>query len=111
MVKRPTIYVATLAEKAPLALILAGIEEEEVPYELVTTEKKDRIAAAFELATRSPLAVGVVIDQTRAVLHYKNLPAEKPLFEIPNETTELMKLGANAARLVKGIPFKPLKEV
>lgn len=112
MTVRPTIYVTKLAPEAPLEMILYGIEEEEIPYEEVVTTKLSIIPAAYELAANSPLGVGIVVDQQQAVLHFKNLPPATPLFRVAvTEADQLMALGANAARLVKGIPFKTLKEV
>ncbi|WEG72514.1 glycerol dehydratase reactivase beta/small subunit family protein [Vagococcus intermedius] len=107
----PTIYLAKLSDTAPINAILYGIEEEEVPFEIVTCNKSTMVTAAYDLAVRSPLSVGIVLDDHQAMLHYKNLPEDEPLFQIGTEPEELMKLGANAARLVKGIPFKTLKEV
>jgi len=43
------------------------------------------------------------------VVHYKNLHAEQPLFTVTRDSADrLRRLGANAARLVKGVPFKTL---
>ncbi|WP_368251254.1 glycerol dehydratase reactivase beta/small subunit family protein [Enterococcus sp. 2201sp1_2201st1_B8_2201SCRN_220225] len=111
MTVRPTIFVTKMTEDALLTPILYGIEEEGIPYEEVVTTKLTIVEAAYELAVNSPLSVGVVVNNQEAVLHYKNLPADEPLFQIGLSTEELMKLGTNAARLVKGIPFKGLKEV
>nr|WP_239585099.1 glycerol dehydratase reactivase beta/small subunit family protein [Enterococcus xiangfangensis] len=91
--------------------VLLGIEEEGIPYEEVVTTKLTLVEAAYELAANSPLEVGIVMNKDQAVLHYKKLPEDEPLFIIDTDYEELRKLGTNAARLVKRIPFKVLKEV
>ncbi|MGT9189886.1 propanediol dehydratase reactivase beta subunit PduH, partial [Salmonella enterica subsp. enterica serovar Typhimurium] len=44
------------------------------------------------------------------VVHYKNLPASAPLFTLMHHQDSLAhrNTGNNAARLVKGIPFRDL---
>ncbi|GAA2909689.1 glycerol dehydratase reactivase beta/small subunit family protein [Enterococcus pseudoavium] len=111
MTVRPTIFVTKLVADTSLAPILLGIEEEGIPYEEVVTTKLTLVEAAYELAVNSPLEVGIVMDGRQAVMHYKKLPKNEPLFIIDTADEELRKLGTNAARLVKGIPFKALKEV
>ncbi|MGO3732296.1 MAG: glycerol dehydratase reactivase beta/small subunit family protein [Vagococcus sp.] len=103
---RPTIYVTKLSETADLKWLLCGMEEEEIPSEIVPSQHTDMIDAAYESAVNSPLAVGIAIDDKQAVLHFKSLPERGPLFIVENTREKMMTLGMNAARLVKGIPFK-----
>lgn len=94
--------------------ILEGMEEEGIPA--LTSQKTgtDAVLLAHEAAASSRLDVGVALlaEPVQAVLHHRELPAERPLAfckgqEISNQ--ELRLLGANAARLVKGDPL--LEEV
>lgn len=88
--------------------LLHGIEEEGVPVFL----KESREGAAFELgyqaALDSSLGVGIGIGaDDRIILHHSKLMKDRPLFQInQKEAHKQRTLGANAARLVKGIPFK-----
>ncbi|PVW57548.1 propanediol dehydratase, partial [Klebsiella pneumoniae] len=47
-------------------------------------------------------------DRERLIVHYKNLPASTPLFSLMYHQNRLARrnTGNNAARLVKGIPFR-----
>ncbi|HZG73485.1 MAG TPA: glycerol dehydratase reactivase beta/small subunit family protein [Chondromyces sp.] len=91
------------------SVLLHGIEEEGIPV----FWKEHREEAALELGYRaaldSSLGVGIGIGaDDRMILHYSKLVKNQPLFEIDQkETYKQRVLGANAARLVKGIPFKP----
>ncbi|WP_256958447.1 MULTISPECIES: glycerol dehydratase reactivase beta/small subunit family protein [Vagococcus] len=103
---RPTIYITKMTPSIDIKYLLYGMEEEGIPSEIRGTTQKELIKAAYEQALKSPLAVGIAIDEKQAVLHYKNLPEEEPLFMVENKRETMMTLGKNAARLVKGIPFK-----
>lgn len=49
----------------------------------------------------------VGFDDGHIIVHYKNLKPEKPLFDVAiTDAASIRKVGANAARLVKGVPFK-----
>ncbi len=106
MVNRPTIYITKMTPSIDIQHLLYGMEEEEIPSEIKGTVKKDIIQAAYEQAIMSPLSVGIAVDKKQAVLHFKNLPEKEPLFIVENDQEAMMTLGKNAARLVKGIPFK-----
>ena len=91
-----------------------GLEEEGIPF--TCAEKIDFSSIkelAFRAADNSVLGVGLGIDQDQTVvLHYYRLKPEAPLFVLPGNsyTPELGRaMGSNAARLVKGNPFKPLE--
>lgn len=106
--------------------LLLGIEEEGIPWKLQqsSNEQYDDITEqAWQAATKSPLLVGLACRQHEVVLHYRHLPTTQPLFrfvgsdrssllhrQLPKyslaEIEELRRLGNNAARLVKGQPFK-----
>lgn len=87
-----------------------GLEEEGIPG-VRGAEATGGGAAelAYAAAQASPLATGVGIAPDGLAVHYSRLPREHPLFFLPRgECTpaQARRLGANAARLVKGIPFK-----
>lgn len=91
--------------------VLWGLEEEGIPYEIAELESGAPEAIAKQAADGSQLNVGIGIDgkERRAVLHHRDLHEEKPLLSIDLNDTgafELLRaLGANAARLVKGVPL------
>lgn len=86
----------------------AGMEEEGVPCFLLTVEEPDVITLAYRGAHASPLGVGVGISPAGMCIHYQKLPERQPLFVLDNENNlaEWRRFGYNAARLVKGLPFK-----
>jgi hypothetical protein len=93
---------------ADLKEVLYGIEEEQIPYKLTRMADDDTIKRAYDAAEASRLSVGLAYDPQKIVVHYKNMDADKPLFVVKRTEgqTVLRQLGNNAARLVKGIPFK-----
>ncbi|MFD1123922.1 glycerol dehydratase reactivase beta/small subunit family protein [Lentilactobacillus raoultii] len=95
--------------KIPERLIpmLFGIEEEQIPFQFETINLDTAVERAYRAAVISRLSVGISFDDNKIIIHYKNLHPEQPLFskEIGNPS-EIRKMGANAARLVKGVPFK-----
>lgn len=102
--------------KDQLSQIQYGLEEEGVPFS--SEEKREALSAeklSFAAAEASVLGVGVGIDKNQTVvLHYRRLHPDFPLFTLPGEdyTPSLGRIiGSNAARLVKGNPFKPLEEM
>ncbi len=92
-------------------IISLGIEEEGVPY--VITESPDAASGmhlAYKAAESSHLGVGIGVADNIA-LHYIKLKEDSPLFNIKSTDNEdtLRALGANAARLVKRMPFKSVQ--
>lgn len=84
-----------------------GIEEEQIPSAVKDIDVADVVERAYQSALNSRLSVGVANDGNRIVVHYRNLKADQPLFDEQVTSRQQMRdLGANAARLVKGIPFK-----
>jgi hypothetical protein len=89
--------------------ILWGIEEEGIPYKTKQVEEGPVVELGYEAALDSILDVGIGIGISgKVVLHHAKLDKTVPLFtsgvKVPDAA--LRTLGANAARLVKGIPFK-----
>ena len=109
--QRPSIIISAFLHtgiEVKLRELQAGMEEEGVPCTLVTGEQSDPIALAFKGAQASPLGVGVGISPAGMCIHYHKLPENQPLFVLENqgESAEWRRYGYNAARLVKGLPFK-----
>lgn len=111
--ERPTIVIGSIdrddLRSEWLKPLLNGIEEEQIPFSLQSIAVEDTVSRAYQAALASRLSVGIACDNKRYVIHYKNLPEQEPLFDVTVvDTKQLRALGANAARLVKGIPFKNL---
>ncbi|MDR2342989.1 MAG: glycerol dehydratase reactivase beta/small subunit family protein [Spirochaetaceae bacterium] len=88
--------------------LLFGAEEEGVPCEVEAAGEGGAVALAYKAAAASVLGVGLGLDDAgMAAVHYNKLPAEKPLFTLNYRLDggKLRSLAANAARLVKGMPF------
>jgi len=90
--------------------VLAGLEEEGVPWEIKEAVVDDEVKLAYHCAQTSPLGVGVAIGKDGiVVIHLARLPQDKPLFYLSKDRgcRELWRIfGSNAARVAKGIPFK-----
>ncbi|GKT02922.1 glycerol dehydratase reactivase beta/small subunit family protein [Furfurilactobacillus sp. WILCCON 0119] len=111
MATEPTILIAG-QEQAAILPLLYGIEEEEIPFRWTTeTTAQTAIGRAFEAAQMAQLNVGIGFDDEAAYLHHNSLPADKPLARVPlSDPADLRRLGANAARLVKRVPFKDFEK-
>ncbi|WP_099975033.1 glycerol dehydratase reactivase beta/small subunit family protein [Lactobacillus terrae] len=116
-VKKPSIYIASGIDNKNIKQIYYGIEEEEIPFTFVDDEKIENLSSmetikkAYQASLSSQLGVGIAFDDSFAYLHQKSLPENEPLFRVRTTDLEnLNQLGTNAARLVKGIPFKEIKE-
>ena len=90
--------------------LLFGIEEEGIPFSLETRgTDEDILRMADEASHASALSVGVGCTADTLVLSYQNLPPHQFIYRLRNykQAQQAMRaLGANAARLVKGNPFK-----
>lgn len=88
--------------------VLLGIEEEGIPVEIQAATQGEVIHCAWLAACRSPLLVGIACDDSRLVVHYRRLAASAPLFTLSSRHSRLAqrRIGNNAARLVKGVPFR-----
>ncbi|GAB6179576.1 hypothetical protein JCM14036_08950 [Desulfotomaculum defluvii] len=110
---KPSIIICTVpfeGSETKLREIQAGIEEEGVPYLLQKSEQSDRVDLAYQGANASQLGVGIGISPTGICIHYHKLPEDQPLFSLDGDGTpeEWRYFGYNAARLVKGLPFKDM---
>lgn len=92
--------------------LLNGVEEEGVPSFVKEKLEKSALELSYQAALESTLGVGIGIgEDSQVILHYTKLAKSQPLFNINlKETYKQRVLGANAARLVKGIPFKSFEE-
>jgi hypothetical protein len=91
--------------------LLLGIEEEGIPYEIKGMDGESSMVYSFKAAEESRLDVGLGIGHDGYVtLHHVKLKRDRPLFRINAniQHTSLRLLGSNAARLVKGVPFKDM---
>lgn len=90
--------------------VLLGIEEEGIPFVIQQQSAGEVVECAWQAARQSPLLVGIACDAEKLVVHYKNLPTSAPLFTLTYRQNSLDRrsTGNNAARLVKGIPFRDL---
>ncbi|OMC00155.1 pduH protein [Mycobacterium sp. NS-7484] len=91
--------------------VLAGIEEEGVPYAVLPGA--DAVSApelALRAAQRSPLQVGVGVTAVGEV-SVRHAKLADPLPELSSgsgiDATTARILGHNAARIVVGLPLKP----
>lgn len=90
-----------------------GVEEEGVPYILRRSNNKDARIIAKEMSMLSKLDIGIAYDaQGNICIHHKMFPDAFYLFyvNIKKQKVNLRHVGANSARLTKGIPFKSINE-
>lgn len=113
---RPSILVYVENEQESLFKeILAGIEEEGIPYDLIKKpiEKKNFVEKIYSLCHKSRMGIAVGVQESEVVLHYNKLKEDKPLLDIKlnfYEKEKARKIGSNAARLYKSMPFKDVNE-
>ena len=93
--------------------ITYGIEEEGIPYEIKEEDISDIVKKAYEESMNSRLSLGIAVNDEKAVFHYSKLKENSPLFLVNMKSLdkkELRAYGSNAARLIKGIPFKEVEK-
>lgn len=109
---RPTIkvfYDCDQLSVSDFTNILLGIEEEGIPFDVQEVHESNCLELAHKASLESRLGVGIGISKEGIVLQYEKLDKAAPLFKIKLYQKDLFRsLGANAARLVKKMPFKPL---
>jgi Dehydratase medium subunit len=113
--QRPVIMVFTGGVVSSAREVLAGIEEEGVPYTAQSAADAHSHEAAADLAIRaaaqSPLQVGVGVGASgdACVCHAR---LAHPVFEVAAGVVgaAMRTLGHNAARIVAGLPLKPLAD-
>lgn len=106
------IYLDNRSSTEDIQFVLYGMEEEKIPYSLEQKNFSTATEAAYVAANTSSLNVGIGYVNNEVVLHYKNLAPETPYQSIQRVVTcpplILKRFGGNAARLVKGVPFKSI---
>lgn len=114
--QKPVIHVYYCRQMKDISCFLQlmfGMEEEGVPCFIEAHEEKTALELGYKAAESSSLDVGIGIGEDETViLHYAKLKREEPLFQINlcGDKARLRALGANAARLVKGVPFKSIPD-
>lgn len=107
--RRPVVRVVTFrTDPALVQPLLWGLEEERIPAEVGAAERGGAAVLAEEAAHMSALNVGIAFDGETVALHHRDLAGRAPLFvlDAADITPErLLRLGKNAARLVKGNPL------
>ena len=108
---KPNVRVLMSPDASPAALrqLTYGMEEEGIPWEESSKQGMDALNLAWEAAQASRLEVGLGLDNQFVILHYSKLGQDQPLYCVPARQLDKVRLlGANAARLVKKLPLKPL---
>ncbi|AOT72713.1 glycerol dehydratase reactivase beta/small subunit family protein [Geosporobacter ferrireducens] len=115
--EKPSIYVyysSCIDDLSAFHHLIWGIEEEGLPYRMMPQPENTSLKLSYMAAESSSLSVGLGIGSDGLIiLHYGKLPFEMPLFQIPHTSSVsvMRAVGANAARLVKGIPFKSVDSI
>lgn len=113
----PCIFVCINNLKEPfLKEILAGIEEEGIPYNVknINFNESTILREVYTAAQESRMGIAIGVIEGRVVLHFNKLKEEKPLVDIKLDLYEKEKariVGCNAARLYKIMPFKDIESV
>lgn len=110
--RRPAIQVVLYrADRTLLLPVLCGIEEEQIPAEVGEASHGGAADLADAAAHASALNVGIAFDGEAGeiALSHRDLSGRPPLFLIARADftlLNLIRLGKNAARLVKGDPLE-----
>lgn len=113
---RPSVNVCTdNPAESLLKEILAGLEEEGIPYKLedMSFTLDNMVKIAYEASEESRMGIAIAIKNNRIVLHYNKLKENHPLMDIRldyNEKNKAREIGCNAARLYKIMPFKSFED-
>ena len=88
--------------------VCAGIEEEGVLYQVLSLEG-DVDELAYAAAKESMLGAGIGMTGNRLAMQMQRLPKGKNVFELCTPSFwQCRNLGANSARAIKKMPFKPV---
>lgn len=115
--QRPSIFViVSNHEELILKELLAGIEEEGIPYDVkyLNLSEDTVLRDLYVESQKSRIGIAVAIINNRIILQNNKLKEEKPLIDItltsqPQEKARIV--GTNAARLYKVMPLKDIKDV
>lgn len=109
VVNKPTIIIYSRnPDEDLLREVCAGIEEEGVLYQVFSREgETDELA--FEAAKESMLGCGIGINGVHLAMQMQRLPKGHNVFELyAPRFWQCRNLGANSARAIKKMPFKPV---
>ena len=105
VVNKPSIIIYC---QEPLREVCAGIEEEGVLYQVISLEG-DVDELAYAAAKESMLGSGIGMTGNRLAMQMQRLPKGKNVFELCAPAFwQCRNLGANSARAIKKMPFKPV---
>ncbi|MHC6179011.1 glycerol dehydratase reactivase beta/small subunit family protein [Clostridium sp. JNZ X4-2] len=95
--------------------ILAGLEEEGIPYQLknINFTQDNIIKIAYEASEESRMGIAIAMKNDKVVLHYNKLKENHPLINVRLDYYEKDKarvIGCNAARLYKIMPLKSFED-
>jgi hypothetical protein len=113
----PCIFVCLNNLNEPfLKEILAGIEEEGIPYNVknISFNEGTILREVYVAAQESRMGIAIAVMEDRIVLHFSKLKEEKPLIDVKLNLYEKEKariIGCNAARLYKIMPFKDMESI
>lgn len=109
IVNKPTIIIYTMdPDEDYLREVCAGIEEEGVLYQ-VQSQEGSLDELAFLAAKESILGSGIGIVGKRLAMQMQRIPKGKNVFELHAPMFwQCRNLGANSARAIKKMPFKPI---
>ena len=100
-------YTMSPSNENIVKMLSLGIEEEGLPFILHNVTPQKLYDLALDASNISDLDVGIGVDQNGKVgIHQAKLPDGMLLFESDSDRIDCRAYGANAARLIKGIPFK-----
>lgn len=108
-------------EEKVLVEMLAGMEEEGIPWEVVDItetnsdfKEENLIKMAYEACKESNMGIGIAINKNKVAVHYIKLKEKNPLMlkEVKNyEISAARAIGCNAGRLYKTMPFKDIEDM
>ncbi|WP_051353202.1 glycerol dehydratase reactivase beta/small subunit family protein [Thalassobacillus devorans] len=100
-----TIFYARTLPSVQIKEVVAGLEEEGVPFLLQKSDPSiNFIELGWNAAMSSPLQVGIGIDQHHHIcVHHQKLNQTHPYLK--NTLQNGRKFGQYAARIVKGLPL------
>lgn len=100
----------SLINRDKVLLLAYGIEEEGLPFKLMETTSSSAHENANCAAALSSLDVGIGVgDDWKIVTRHSRFDKDSYLFEVKaDQRMDLKAYGANAARLIKGVPFKSI---
>jgi hypothetical protein len=88
--------------------ITAGLEEEGVFYTVINSyENLNALELSIKAAESGILGTGIGVSKDEICVYNNKLPKDKPLFLVSAARDQNARTsGVNAARLIKGKPFK-----